>query len=52
MLAKQDLPHLCHQCKKQIKKGQEYVYRESRKYENGFAYFHKGCKSVKNNKTK
>ena len=45
MLAKQDLPHFCYQCKKQIKKGQEYIYRESKKYEIGYAYFHKRCKN-------
>ena len=44
MKAKQDLPHLCYSCKKQILKKQEYVYRESKKYEKGFAYFHKKCK--------
>jgi len=45
MLAKQDLPHFCYQCKKQIKKGQNYIYRESKKYEIGYAYFHKRCKN-------
>ena len=52
MIAKQDLPNLCYECECFIKKGEEYLYRESRKYEKGFAYFHKRCKNVKNNKTK
>ncbi len=49
MKAKQDLPHQCHNCKNLINKGQTYIYRESKKYERGFTYFHSRCKNVKNN---
>ena len=44
MKAKQDLPNICYECECFIKKGDQYLYRESKKYEREFAYFHRGCK--------
>lgn len=43
MIAKSNLPNSCGSCGHKIMKGQKYIYREKKRYPNGYLYFHSVC---------